>query len=264
MNIRLTVLDWLVERGRVFRALVGRELLTRYGRHNIGFLWLIGEPVLFSVAIAALWSLIKAPINPGMSVIGFAITGYATVLLWRNAATRASNAMHANWALLYHACIDPFDIYFARIVIELLSASAGMIALSALFVTFGYVQPIHDIVGVILGWFSMMIFAVGFALTVGALANMSETFERIWHMLAYLLFPVSGPAFLVSWLPIEVRDAALWIPMVHGTEWLRGAWFGPAIQTYENPFYLLSSALVFLLVGLALIRRQGRRIEVPA
>jgi hypothetical protein len=34
---------------RVLYALLARELLTRYGRHNIGFVWLFAEPMLFTL-----------------------------------------------------------------------------------------------------------------------------------------------------------------------------------------------------------------------
>ena len=39
---------WRVER-RVIWALMLREMMTRYGRHNIGFLWLFAEPMLFTL-----------------------------------------------------------------------------------------------------------------------------------------------------------------------------------------------------------------------
>ncbi len=31
---------------RVIRALVLRELMTRFGRHSLGFFWVIGEPLI--------------------------------------------------------------------------------------------------------------------------------------------------------------------------------------------------------------------------
>jgi len=259
-----TVFEWLRQRRRALNALVAREVLTRYGRHNIGFLWLVIEPALFAIAIAALWSAIRGPTNPAMSVAGFALTGYATVLLWRNAAGRCTTAVSTNWALLYHACIDPVDLYLARIVIELLSATAGFAVIGAVMIALGYVQPVHDVVGLLCAWGAMMLFACGFALFIGAIAHLSESFERMWHMIAYLLFPISGPAYMVEWLPDWAREWALWIPMVHGTEWIRGAWFGPSLSTHEDPAYLLGASAVLIVIGLALVRKRGRIIEVAA
>jgi ABC-type polysaccharide/polyol phosphate export permease len=41
---------------RVIGALLMREILTRYGRHNIGFMWLFVEPMMFTLGVLALWT----------------------------------------------------------------------------------------------------------------------------------------------------------------------------------------------------------------
>ena len=46
--------------GRVLGALLIREVITRYGRHNIGFLWLFVEPMLFTLGVTALWTATKS------------------------------------------------------------------------------------------------------------------------------------------------------------------------------------------------------------
>ncbi|MCX8016705.1 MAG: ABC transporter permease [Rhodocyclaceae bacterium] len=262
--MRRRVLDWLRVRRRVWSALVAREILTRYGRRNLGFVWLVAEPVLFTLAIVALWSAVRGPVNPAMSVAGFALTGYATVMVWRNAASRCTQALKTNWALMYHSLIDPVDLYAVRAFIEAVSATMGLAVAGAALILLGLMQGVYDPLGLVLAWASLMMFGFGFALVVGALASASESFERIWHMLAYLLFPVSGPAFMVAWLPAPLQEWALWVPMVHATEWIRAAWFGPALITHENPAYLLGSGLVLMAVGLALVRKQGRVVEAAA
>lgn len=256
--------DRFQSRVRVFWAIVGREMMTRYGRNNIGFLWVLLEPLMFSLAIVALWSVLKAPTNPGMSVAGFALTGYASVLLWRYPTNRCTNALQTNWALLYHRVVKPLDIYTARIFMEVIAATGGCLALAMVLVSTGQMQAPSDPFGVVVAWYLLILFATGIALTVGGLSVRSESFERVWHMLAYLLFPVSGPAFMVEWLPDMAREAVLVLPMVHGVEMLRGAWFGDAVVTHGNPAYLLVASLVLVVVGLTLVNRNGRIVEAPA
>ena len=41
---------------RVLYALMMREVITRFGRNNLGALWLIGEPMIFTLGIVALWT----------------------------------------------------------------------------------------------------------------------------------------------------------------------------------------------------------------
>ena len=241
--------------------MLAREVLTRYGRHNIGFLWLFVEPMLFIAAIAWLWSLVKIKALPGISVPAFALTGYSSVLLWRNAATRATQAVSTNWALLYHRAVTPMDLYLARMALEVIAATGSLLILGGMFTLTGVMLPPADPYKVAAAWLLLAAFAIGFGCLVGALAAMSDVFERIWHMLTYLLFPVSGAMFMVHWLAPAARDAVLWLPMVHGVEMLRSGWFGPAVVTYESPGYLLGASMLSFACGGWLVRRAGRRAE---
>lgn len=260
-TLQPSIVDAFAIQARVIRALVARELLTRYGRHNIGFLWVFVEPMIFTAAIAWLWSVIKATAMPGVSVVAFAVTGYTSVLLWRNAATRCTQAMSTNWALMYHRNVTPLDLYGARIIIELGAGTMAIVVMSAGFIATGLMGAPEDTFGAAAAWLLLCAFAAAFALVIGALASMSEAFERIWHLLTYLLFPVSGAMFMADWLPEPMREVVLALPMVHGVEMLRGAWFGDAVQTHEEPAYLITCIGVLTAVGLWLIRIAGRRVE---
>lgn len=260
-TLQPTIVDAFAIQARVIRALVARELLTRYGRHNIGFLWVFVEPMIFTLAIAWLWSVLKATSMPGISVVAFAVTGYTSVLLWRNAATRCTQALSTNWALMYHRNVTPLDLYLARIIIELGAATMALGVMTAGFVVTGHMTLPEEPLTAVLAWILLCGFAVGFGLVVGALATMSEAFERVWHLLTYLLFPVSGAMFMAAWLPEPMREVVLALPMVHGVEMLRGAWFGDAVQTYEDPAYLLTAIGVLIALGLSLVRLAGRRVE---
>src|SRR5512136_516731 len=103
---------------RVIGALLMREILTRYGRHNIGFLWLFVEPMLFTLGVTALWTLAKAHQVSRIPIVAFAITGYSSVLLWRNMPGRCVSAIEPNLALLYHRNVKIIDVFAARLILE--------------------------------------------------------------------------------------------------------------------------------------------------
>ena len=69
-----------------------REVITRYGRHNIGFLWLFVEPMMFTLGVTALWSLAGMHHSSTLPIVAFAVTGYSSVLLWRNMPGSCGNA----------------------------------------------------------------------------------------------------------------------------------------------------------------------------
>lgn len=246
---------------RVVHALLLREIITRYGRHGLGVLWLMLEPMLFTLGVAGLWYLAKLHTVSDIPIIAFAITGYSSVLIWRNAANRCSKAIEPNLALMYHRNVKVIDIFLARIVLEWAGATASLTVLTVFFASIGAMQWPGDIWLVSGGWLLLVWFSLGLGLIVGALSERSETFERTWHVVTYLLFPLSGAMFMVDWLPKAAQDAVLWLPMVHGVEMLRHGYFGEIIPTYENPAYFAVANLVLMLIGLALVRETGRRVQ---
>jgi capsular polysaccharide transport system permease protein len=246
---------------RVIKALVLREIITRYGRHNIGFLWLILEPMLFTAGVTALWAAIKATHGTNLPITAFAVTGYSSILLWRNCSNRVVKAIEVNLSLMYHRNVRAFDVLTARLVLEIAGATMSMVVLTAVFSAMEWMNTPSDMLIVVIGWLLLSWFAFALSLVVGAASERSELVERVWHIFTYLLFPLSGAGFMVDWLPQAVQKYVLLVPMVHGTEMIRHGYFGDAVRTYEDPIYMMLCNSVLTLIGLALVRETARRVE---
>jgi capsular polysaccharide transport system permease protein len=247
---------------RVIGALIMREVLTRYGRHNIGFLWLFVEPMLFTLGVTGLWSLTKASHGPGTPMVPFALTGYSSVLLWRNAANRSPKAIESNLSLLYHRNVRVQDVLLARILLELAGTTMSFAMLVIAFASLELAPWPADVATLGLAWGTVALFATGLGLVLGCLAEETEVVDRVWHTITYLLFPFSGALFLVDWLPVRMQQLVLTLPMVHGSEWIRRAYFGErVVRTHEEPLYLAAWGLALIAVGLFLTQRVKRRIE---
>jgi len=246
---------------RVIHALLLREVITRYGRHGLGVLWVILEPMLFTLGVTALWYMAKLHTVSNIPIVAFAITGYSSVLMWRNAASRCSKAIEPNLALMYHRNVKVIDLFLSRIVLEWVGATASITLLTVFFASIGAMDLPGDVWPVIGGWLLLAWFSLALGLIVGALSERSEAFERTWHIVTYLLFPLSGAMFMVHWLPKAAQEAVLWLPMVHGVEMIRHGYFGDVVKTYENPAYFATANLVLMLIGLALVRETGRRVQ---
>jgi capsular polysaccharide transport system permease protein len=238
-----------------------REVLTRYGRHNIGVLWLIVEPMLFTLGVATLWQVARMHSDGPIPVIGFAVTGYSTVLLWRNASNRCAKAIEPNLSLMYHRHVKVLDIFAARVILELAGATASLAILSCLFIGWGSMRVPVDLMSVVISWLLLCWFSAALGLIVGAVSERSELFERVWHIVTYLMFPLSGAVYMVHWLPKEAQEVVLWFPMVHGVEGLRHGYFGSAVHTYEQPFFFLQCNLGMTLLGLILVRQTARSVR---
>ncbi len=241
---------------RVIGALLMREVLTRYGRHNIGFLWLFIEPMIFTLGVTTLWVATRGLYGTSnIPIIPFAVTGYSTVLMWRNSASRCAKAIEPNLSLLYHRNVTVLDLFLARLILEIAGATTALVALSALLIATGWMELPADVLTMVGGWLDLAWFATGLGLIVGALTERSDAFERIWHILTYLAFPLSGAFFMVEWLPKHAQELALWVPMVHGVEMMRDGYYGAAVKAHYSITYMVTVNIVMLLVGLLLVHK---------
>ena len=247
---------------RVVHALLLREIITRYGRDNLGVLWLVGEPMIFTLGVTTLWTVAGlAHGGTGIPIVAFAVTGYSSVLMWRNATSQCAIGIENNKPLLFHRRVRILDVFLARIALEIVGASASFVALSFLFVFLGWMPVPENLLMVLAGWFMLAWLGASLALLVGAGTAFSPLVHRLWHPVAYLLFPMSGAAFMVEWLPKKLQDAVLLLPMVHGVELLRHGYFGNVVRTHYDIGYMAECCLVMMLCGLLVVREASRRVE---
>jgi len=251
--------NWAVQR-RVLGALLIREMLTRYGRHNIGFLWLFVEPMLFTVGVTILWTATKNMHGSDLPIVAFALTGYSSVLLWRNMPGRCIGALWANLALLYHRNIKVLDIYIARVLLEFAGATISFSTLALLFISTGWLEPPEDILQVAGGWFMLAWFGAAIAIFLGALSHESELVDKLWHPASYLLFPLSGAAFLVDALPPIAQEYILYLPMVHGVEFVREGYFGAAARAHYDMGYMIPFCMILTVLAPLQVHKLSRRV----
>lgn len=247
---------------RVIKALMLREVLTRYGRHNIGLFWLYLEPMLFTIGITILWNGLGLNHGSSLPITAFALTGYSTILLWRNMPNRVIMAVTANTALMYHRNVRVIDLFASRLILEFLSVTSSFIFLTVLFWSTGFLNPPEDLLLLSGAWMMTAWFGASLALFLGAIGEKSELVEKLWHPIAYILFPISGAAVVVDAVPEASRQLMLLIPMVHCTEMIREGFFGSKVVAYYDVGYLFTWNLALTFFGLIIERRLSREIII--
>lgn len=247
---------------RVIGALLMREILTRYGRHNIGFLWLFVEPMLFTLGVTALWTALNNNHGSSLPITAFALTGYSCVLLWRNMPGRCIMAIFPNLALMYHRQVKVIDIFLARLILEAAGASISFVTLTLIFSSIGWMSLPEDVLQVAGGWLLLAWFGASLAILLGSLSEKSELVEKLWHPFAYLLFPLSGAGFIVDALPPKFQEIVLYIPMVNAAEYVREGYFGTAFVAHYDLGYLASWCVALTVLALAK-EREVSRLVIP-
>jgi ABC-type polysaccharide/polyol phosphate export permease len=250
----------LVVQGRVIRALLLRELITRFGRRNLGVLWLVVEPMMFTLAVMGLWSAAGLA-HRTLPVAAFAITGYSSVLMWRNSVNHNLTAIHDNANLLYHRNVLLQDVFAARILLEIAGATASFAVLAAMFHWVGAIASPVNVAKIIGGWLMLAWLGSSLAVLVGAGCAYSNVVKRVWAPMSYILFPLSGAAFMVEWLPPQTRSFVMWLPMVHGVEMVRDGYFGDIVATHYDMGYMATVNLLMLFAGLVLLRNTEHHLE---
>jgi len=247
---------------RVLNALLMRELITRFGRENLGVLWLVGEPMLFTLGVATLWAFSGVAHGSSLPIAAFAVTGYSSVLMWRNSASHSSGAVEQNRSLLFHRNVRVFDVLVTRTILEIAGATASFTLLSLFFMFIGWMPGPVDLLEVMGGWAMLAWFGASLGLLIGAGTAFSAVVDRVWAPVSYLLFPLSGAAFMVDWMPQKIQEFVLLLPMVHGIEILREGWFGNVVRSHYDLGYMAGCCLVLSLAGLYLQSEAGRRVEI--
>ena len=250
----------LVIQVRVVGALVMREIITRYGRHNIGFMWVFVEPMMFTAGVLGVRTLLHME-NARVPLVPFIVTGYSTVLLWRNTIGRCGNAIEPNRALLHHRNVRVIDLFLARLLLEIAGASISLLLLSTMLGLAEVLAIPDDILKMTIAWLLLTWFVIAMGLIIGSLTALWEPTDRIWHVIAYLFLPVSGAFFMVDWLPSHLQSAAVYVPTVSCIELLREGYFGKTMHAHYNLGFVVALNTVLTLFALRAVRAASSTVE---
>jgi capsular polysaccharide transport system permease protein len=260
-NLRKLREGWRVQ-VRVIHALLIRELHTRFGRENIGFLWIMVEPLLFAGLVAGVWRLMKGPSEHGVGMVAFAVSGYIPITLFRHSVARSVAAFTANGSLLYHRQVKIIDFLIARFIIEMLGGMMAYVFIVPILIYFDEFPIPNDIGLFIAGWLLYGLFCFSLCLIIAPLSEMSEILEKFVPVTTYVMLPFSGLFLLASWLSPKMREYFLLSPFVNAMEMMRKGIWGDQITAYYNIWNPIACSIVAIAIGLVLCRRVRRTLSV--
>ena len=251
---------WRIQ-NRVIKALLIRELTTRFGRENIGFLWMMVEPLLFAVLVGIMWNILGNT-EHGLNVTAFVVTGYLPLTLFRHAVSRSVKAFSANGSLLYHRQIKILDFILVRFAIETIGTMMAYAFIGTVLYAINiFPMPAH-VEYLISGWVLYCLFTLSLCLILAPASEYSDALEKFIPVSTYIMIPFSGTFNMMSWLSPQLRDILYWSPPVNAMEMMRYGVFGDRVTPYYNPVVPLAALIVVLPIGLTLCRRIRRTLVV--
>lgn len=247
---------------RVIHALMIRELNTRFGRENIGFLWIMVEPLLFAGLVATIWRFMKGPEDHGVGIIAFVVSGYIPLTLFRHCIARSVSIFVANSSMMYHRQIKVIDFVFVRFLIEMLGSMMAYVFIAVVLIAFDEFPVPADMGMFVSGWLLYSLFTLSLCFMIAPLSEMSEVLEKFIPVTTYIMIPFSGAFTMSSWLTPTLREYLLFSPFVNAMELMRGGIWGDKVTAHYNVWNPLVCSMVALVIGLALCRHVRRILVV--
>jgi capsular polysaccharide transport system permease protein len=256
--------SWAVMRSVVF-ALSLRELKTRLDGRWGGAVWVIGEPVLNTLGMLALYGAMRAQTIGGVDTLLFLVSGQMPFLLFRSLALRLMEAIDSNQGLFAYRQVQPIDAVVARGVVEVLVFCAVMGLCMAALGWAGHPVLPHRPLELFAALALMAVIggALGLFFAVGTAAPLN----RLRGLVTMLFLPIyftSGALMPLGSLPLGLQVFFLYNPLAHLLELLRSAQLGPAYQASPHVGWTLPLAWAVgsVLAGLGLYRVRRHRLQV--
>ena len=255
--------DALASQIAVFKALLLRELNSRFGRDNIGILWMIGEPMLLAAAITTI-HLIRGghnntgSVQPGM----FTLVGYTSFIIFRGLFNRAGSIINSAIPLFYHRMITILDLVIVRTVIELAGCFGAYVILMTVFYLIDIgdfpARPLYVYAGFgLIAWTS-----TAASMIVAHVTFDRPTLDRVLHMITYFMMPISGAFFMVEWLPTEYQELVVWNPLTVTFEIIRYGQFETASNEFIDFGYVVGVNALLTFIGLILLRDLRKKVNL--
>lgn len=256
--------SWAVMRSVVF-ALSLRELKTRLDGRWGGAVWVIGEPLLNTMGMLAVYGAMRAQTIGGVDTLLFLVSGQMPFLLFKSLVLRLMDAIDSNQGLFAYRQVQPIDAVIARTVVELLVFGAVMGACLAALGWAGHPVLPHRPLELFAA--TLLLAITGAALGLFMAVATAPPLNRLRGLVSMLFLPIyvsSGALIPLGSLPVGLQVAFLYNPTAHLLELLRSALIGPLYQASPHVGWSLplTWALGSALAALALYRARRYRLQM--
>lgn len=247
----------------VWRALFLREALTRIVARRGAWFWLLAEPVLHMSYIVVLYTIIRVKTIGGIDTGVWIAVGLLAYFTFQRTSSQVANAIDANQALFAYRQVKPMDALLVRAALEgfLMMISSAVVAFFASL--WGYPVIPDDPLVVMLAFFGMWSFGLGFGMLTSIAIEFLPEFGNVLKLITRPLYFISGVLHPIAAIPQPYRDYMMWNPLVHGLEAAR---LGFSLNYHAvdglSLFYLYGCALTAVFLGLALHSHFAKRLVI--
>jgi len=247
-------LDALWDRCNVMKAIILRDLRTRFFNHGLGFLIVPLWPLAHMVILLIIYSLSGRSVPFGDSLNLFFATGLIPTLAFMYISRFMSLSIVLNSPMLAFPAVTTVDIMAARAFLEIVGGYLTLICIFTILTILGDNPIPYDIEQAVYAYLATVLLAIGVGSLVSVIVMFVPFFVTIYALFLIVVYIASGTLFIVSALPDEISYTLSWNPVVHSVEWMRSAFYPTYSTKILDKQYLLGFGLGSLCLGLTLER----------
>ncbi|TXL75681.1 hypothetical protein FHP25_13595 [Vineibacter terrae] len=238
---------------RVIVAIMLRDIRTRFFGHGVGYLVMIGWPLVHILILLAIFTLLGRSTPYGESLTLFFATGLVPFMAYSYISRWTMMALIFNKALLAFPVIKTLDVLFARTLLEALGHFCSIILLLFILWMFGIDFMPMDLVQACYALGAAMLLGAGFGIVNGIIAMAVPTWGTGYALVIVAMYMISGIYFVPSAMPEIVRYLLSFNPVLQTVEWMRSAYY-EGYSTILDKSYAIWFGLVHISVGLVIER----------
>lgn len=251
----------LWQKRNVMRAVILRDMRTRFFNHGLGFLIVSLWPLTHIFVLLTIYAVAGRKTPFGESMRLFFATGLVPCLTFMYVSRFMALSVVINRPMLAIPAVKLLDILFARAFLETIAACFTAFLTFLILLALGDQPFPFDWTQAAFAFLSTILLAVGVGIMAGVITTLFTFFATIYALCMILIYVSSGTLFVASAIPSQFSYFLSFNPVMHSVEWMRSAFY----QTYNSQIldkeYLLAFGLGTLCIGLTL-ERIARRMTL--
>lgn len=236
----------------VIKALFNREITTRFGEYQLGFIWMLLEPLLSVLVIGFLMGSFGGRAVPEIPYPFFVLNGKLLLNLFTGPLSSSVNAMKANKGLLIYPNVRALDPFIARFVYELMTTLFSFTVFCVIGMWIGIKVSLASLDLLAACYLITWLMGCGLGLILAVATAHYKEVEKIVDIILSPLMFISAVMFPMSVLPTSLQNILLFNPLVHVIELSRKALFPFYYAEGTDLFYPFAIAVVVVALGLML------------
>jgi capsular polysaccharide transport system permease protein len=258
---RLNSWQMLAAQGRILHALMLRDIKTRFGGTELGFLIAVAWPLSHILILLLINSGLGRAAPYGDSAALWFATGIIPFMAFNYMSRFIMMGIVLNRPLLSFPVVKIMDILMARAIVEVLSAGLVILITLAIFWGYGIDFMPADVVQAASALLAMMLLGLGFGVINGIIAAAFPFWITIYALSMILFWISSGILFVPDALPEAFRVPLSYLPYLQGVEWMRSAYYDGYGSVVIDKTYLVAVGAVSLFAGLIFERLVRGRLR---